>query len=74
MRTKAEGPCCAEPSNHERDMQTIDAAMQTAKLMPAQRAQVTKLRQEGAKLHFAGKHGAAEVSLERAKATLASAR
>jgi hypothetical protein len=55
-------------------MQTIDATMQAAKLTPAQRAQVTKLRQEGAKLHCAGKHGAAEVSLEKAKAILASAR
>lgn len=74
MRTKAEGPCCAEPSKHERDMQTIDATMQAAKLTPAQRAQVTKLRQEGAKLHYAGKNGAAEASLEKAKAILASAR
>jgi len=55
-------------------MQTIDTTMQTAKLTPARRAQVTKLRQEGAKLHCAGKHGAAEVSLEKAKAILASAR
>jgi hypothetical protein len=35
---------------------------------------VTKLRQEGAKLQYAGKHNAAEVSLEKAKAILASAR
>jgi len=55
-------------------MQAIDATMQVAKLTPAQRAQVAKLRQEGAKLHCAGKHGAAEVSLEKAKAILASAR
>ncbi|MBR1276952.1 hypothetical protein [Bradyrhizobium sp. AUGA SZCCT0283] len=61
-------------SKHERDMQTIDATIQTAKLTPAQRAQVTRLRQEGAKLHYAGKHGAAEVALEKAKAILASAR
>lgn len=55
-------------------MQTIDATMQAAKLTPAQRAQVTKFRQECAKLRCAGKHRAAEVSLEKAKAILASAR
>jgi hypothetical protein len=55
-------------------MQTIDATIKTAKLTPAQRAQVSQRRQEGAKLHYAGKHGAAEVALEKAKGILASAR
>jgi hypothetical protein len=55
-------------------MQTIDATIKAAKLTPAQRAQVSQLRQEGAKLHYAGKHGAAEVALEKAKGILASAR
>jgi lipoprotein signal peptidase len=64
----------AQSSKHERDMQTIDATMQTVKLTPAQRAQVTKLRQEGAKLHYAGNHGAADSAFEKAKAILASAR
>jgi hypothetical protein len=44
------------------------------KLTPAWRIKVTELRQEGAKLQYAGKHNAAEVSLEKAKAILASAR
>jgi hypothetical protein len=59
-------------SKHVRDMQIIDAALPTAKISPAQKAEVIKLRRDGEKLHFANNHGAAEVALERAKAILRS--
>jgi hypothetical protein len=57
-------------SKHERDIQTINASLQTAHLTPAKRAEVIKLRNEGAAFHHAGKHGKAEVVLEKAKAIL----
>jgi hypothetical protein len=68
------GRVARSQANTNATCRTIDATMLAAKRTPAQNAQVTKLRQEGAKLHCAGKHGAAEVSLEKAKAILASAR
>ena len=55
---------------HPRDIQIIDAPLSSAKMAPAQRAEVVKLRNEGEKLHYAGNHGAAETVLERAKAIL----
>src|SRR4051812_2378894 len=57
-------------ANHLWDMREIDAALQTAKLGPAQRAEVVKLRQEGEQLHYSNRHGPAEVALQRAKAIL----
>jgi hypothetical protein len=57
-------------SKHERDIQTINASLQTAHLTPAKRAEVIKLRNEGAAFHHAGKHGKAEAVLEKAKAIL----
>jgi len=55
---------------HPRDIQTIDAALRSAQITPAQRAEVIKLRNQGEKLHYSGDHGAAEVVLEKAKAIL----
>jgi hypothetical protein len=55
---------------HPQDVAKIDAALPSAKISPAQRAEVIKLRSEGEKLHYAGKHGQAEVVLEKAKAIL----
>jgi hypothetical protein len=60
----------AAQQKHPRDVQMIDAALPSAKITPAQRAEVIKLRNEGEKLHYAGNHGAAEVALEKAKAIL----
>ena len=57
-------------SKHPQDVQKINAALPTAKIMPAQRAQVIKLRNEGEAFHSAGPHGKAEVVLEQAKAIL----
>jgi hypothetical protein len=54
-------------SKHPADMAAIDAAMQTAKLTPAQRAEVMRYRKEGEKLHHSGQHGRAEVVLQKAK-------
>jgi hypothetical protein len=54
-------------SKHPADMAAIDAAMQTAKLTPAQRAEVMRYRKEGEKLHYSGQHGRAEVVLQKAK-------
>ena len=55
---------------HPADIGKIDAALPTAQLTSAQRAQVVKYRNEGEKLHYAGNHGAAEVVLEKAKSIL----
>ena len=55
---------------HPQDVAKINAALPAAKITPAQRAEVVKLRNEGEKLHYEGKHGQAEVVLERAKAIL----
>lgn len=52
------------------DMAKIDAAMKTAQLSPADKAQVQKLRQEGEALHNAGKHPESEATLARAKSIL----
>jgi hypothetical protein len=57
-------------SKHPQDMAAIDAAMQTAKLTPAQRAEVLKYRKEGERLHYSGKHGQAEIALQKAKSIL----
>ncbi|UPJ53271.1 hypothetical protein IVB30_19325 [Bradyrhizobium sp. 200] len=57
-------------SKHPQDVQKINAALPTAKITPAQRAQVIKLRNEGEAFHNAGQHGKAEVVLEQAKAIL----
>ena len=54
-------------SKHPQDVQKINAALPTAKITPAQRAQVIKLRNEGEAFHSAGQHGKAEVVLEQAK-------
>jgi hypothetical protein len=52
------------------DMAKIDAAMKTAQLSPADKAQVQKLRQDGEALHKAGKHPESEATLAKAKAIL----
>jgi hypothetical protein len=57
-------------SKHPADMAAIDAAMQTAKLTPAQRAEVLRYRKEGEQLHNSGKHGGAEIVLQKAKSIL----
>jgi len=57
-------------SKHPQDVQKINAALPTAKITPAQRAQVIKLRNEGEAFHNAGQHGKAEGVLEQAKAIL----
>jgi hypothetical protein len=57
-------------SKHPADMAAIDAAMQTAKLTPAQRAEVIRYRKEGEQLHNSGKHGRAEIALQKAKSIL----
>ena len=44
-------------SKHPQDVQKINAALPTAKITPAQRAQVIKLRNEGETFHNAGQHG-----------------
>ncbi len=57
-------------SAHPQDIQKIDVALQTAKITPAQRAQVIKLRNEGEMFHNTGEHSKAELVLEQAKAIL----
>jgi hypothetical protein len=57
-------------SNHVFDMGEIDAALKTARLTPAQKVEVIRYRQEGEQLHYASKHGAAEVAFQKAKAIL----
>ena len=57
-------------SKHPQDIQKINAALPAAKITPARRAQVIKLRNEGEAFHNAGQHGKAEVVLEQAKAIL----
>jgi len=53
----ASGNLASAQSKHIHDIQTIDAALPSAKLSAAQKARVVKLRNEGEKLHYAGKHG-----------------
>jgi hypothetical protein len=48
----------------------IDAKLPSAKLSPAERAQVVSLRNQGEREHNAGKHGAAQASLSRALSML----
>jgi hypothetical protein len=55
---------------HPADIRAIDTAMQTAKLTPAQRAEVVRYRNEGERMHNSGNHGAAEVALRKAKSIL----
>jgi hypothetical protein len=55
---------------HPADMRAIDAAMQTAKLTPAQRVEVLRYRKEGEQLHNSGNHGGAEIALQKAKSIL----
>jgi hypothetical protein len=55
---------------HPQDIAKIDAALPSAQITSAQRAEVIKLRNQGEKLHYEGKHGQAEVVLEKAKAVL----
>lgn len=62
----------AAQTKHERDIQIINAELRTAHLTPARRAEVIKLRDEGAKFHYSGQHGKAEKVLEKAKAILSA--
>ena len=55
---------------HPADIRAIDAAMQTTKLTPTQRAEVIRYRNEGERMHNSGNHGAAEVALRKAKSIL----
>jgi hypothetical protein len=59
-------------AKHVHDLQIIDSSLPSAHLSPAKKAEVVRLRNEGEKLHYAGRHGKAEVVLEKAKAILQS--
>lgn len=48
----------------------IDAALPAANITAAQRANVIQLRNDGERQHNAGNHGAAEVSLRKARGIL----
>jgi uncharacterized membrane protein len=52
------------------DIAAIDAALQTATLTDAERAQVTELRDEGERLHAAGQHQDSVDTLAQAKELL----
>jgi uncharacterized membrane protein len=52
------------------DIAAIDAALQTATLTDAERAQVTELRDEGERLHAAGQHQDSVDTLAQAKEIL----
>jgi hypothetical protein len=65
----ASNPSFAQ-SKHPADIAAIDAALRTARISPAQRAEVLKYRNQGQQLHNAGKHGQAEVALQKAKGIL----
>jgi hypothetical protein len=52
------------------DIADIDAALQTATLTDAERAQVTELRDEGERLHAAGQHQDSVDTLAQAKEIL----
>ncbi len=60
----------AAQSKHIHDIQKIDAVLPSAKLSAGQEARVVRLGNEGEKLHYAGRHGKAEVVLQQAKAIL----
>jgi hypothetical protein len=47
-------------------MQEVDAKLQTAQLSDADKAKVTKLRQEGEEAHQAGDHAKSEAALNEA--------
>jgi hypothetical protein len=57
-------------AKHVGDLQIIDASLSKTKLSPAKKAEVVRLRNKGEKLHYEGRHGKAEVVLEKAKALL----
>ena len=57
-------------NKHPADIAAIDAALRSAKISAAQRAEVLKYRNQGKQLHDAGKHGQAEVVLQKAKSLL----
>ena len=57
-------------TKHPSDMAAIDAALPTARLTPAQKAEVVSLRRQGEQFHNSGKHGSAESAFEKAKAIL----
>jgi hypothetical protein len=57
-------------AKHLADIREIDAALQTARLTPTQRGEVTRYRDQGAQQHYANDHGPAEVNLQKAKAIL----
>ena len=52
------------------DIAKIDAALQTASLSDAQKAEVMQLREEGERLHQAGQHQASVNTLAQAKEIL----
>lgn len=52
------------------DMKQIDAALKTAQLSDADKAEVMKLRKEGEALHNAGDHAKSVETLAKAKAIL----
>jgi len=64
------GTAAASARQCPQDMSKIDAAMKTAQLSPADKAQVQQLRKEGEELHKAGKHPESEATLAKAKAIL----
>lgn len=53
-----------------KDMRAIDAALPNAKLSSAQRSEVKKLRDEGARLHKAKKHQESVDTLAKARKIL----
>jgi len=55
---------------HPQYVQAIDAALKTAQLSPAQRAEVVRLRNDGERMHNSGNHAGADVALKRAMAIL----
>lgn len=57
-------------SSCPKEMKAIDAALPTAKLSDAQKAEVTKLRAEGEQLHKDGKHSESMAALGKAKKML----
>ena len=69
-RTPDRNECSFCPGKHQADIRAIDAAMQTTKLTPTQRAEVIRYRNEGERMHNSGNHGAAEVALQKARSIL----
>ena len=56
--------------NCPNEVKAIDAALPKSKLDAKQKAEVTKLRDEGDKLHKAGKHNESMATLGKAKKIL----